>query len=238
MNSQKLIDYKNAGIDGFQRYLNQNKLKTNKIGLFLHSVYANDAASFKLAKECIDMGAEFITVHIAEDEETARSERHTHGASAVEILDKYGLLSEKTILVHCGFCSDEDLSVVKKRGATISICPVSNIFLNTKMVDLKLLEMLGIPWCIGSDGLGTGRTFSLPEQVRTAQKAFPDVSWEKYWNSITTVPGMIFKNDLYTGNIEVGVKSTFLRTEYYGNDANELIQGLLEGKIGYKSIKV
>lgn len=238
MNSHKLINYKKAGVKGFQSYWDENKVNANMIGIFLHSVYANDNDSFELARKCMDAGAEFITVHISEDIATTELEKQAHGMSAVAVLNKYGLLSSKTILVHCGYCSDEDLSVVKKSGSTISVCPISNIFLNTKMIDLYKLENLAIPWCIATDGLGTGRTFSLLRQIDAARRQYPNISLDKYWNSITRVPGMIFHNNLYTGDIEVGTNSTFLRTEYDSDDVNELLKGLVEGKIGYSPIKV
>lgn len=238
MNSKKLASYKNAGINGFKEYWSKNKSDRNKIGVFLHSVYANDIESFELAQECIDIGAEFITVHISEDEETTKFEKSVHGMSAIELLDKYGLLTEKTILVHGGCCSENELSIVKKRGSVISVCPISNSFLNTKMIDLDMLEKMGIPWCISTDGLGTGRTFSLIEQAKVAKDLYSGISAKKYWESITRVPGRFFNNPLYTGNIEVGVQSIFLRTEYDGNDANELIENIMRGKIGYKTIEV
>lgn len=238
MNSNKLASYKEAGIDGFKEYMDKNKSVKNSIGVFLHSVYANDVASLILAQECINMGAEFITVHISEDEETANLEKSVHGVSAVELLDEYGLLSEKSILVHGGYCSKSDLNIVKKRKAIMSICPISNVFLNTKMIDLELLEELGIPWCIASDGLGTGKTFSLIEQARVAKKNYSSISTEKLWRSITRAPGKVFDNALYTGNIEVGAKSVFLNAEYDGDDVDELLEGIMNGKIGYKTIEV
>lgn len=238
MNSKKLASYKNAGVNGFKEYWNKNKSDRNRIGVFLHSVYANDIASFELAKECIDIGAEFITVHISEDEETTKLEQSVHGMSAIELLDKYELLTEKTILVHGGYCSENELSIVKKRGALMSVCPISNSFLNTKMINLDVLEKMGIPWCISTDGLGTGRTFSLIEQTKVAIDLYSGIPMKKYWESITRVPGRFFNNPLYTGNIEVGVQSIFLRTEYDGNDANELIKNVMRGKIGYKTIEV
>lgn len=238
MNSKKLAFYKQAGVNGFKEYWSKNKSDRNRIGIFLHSVYANDIESFELAKECIDRGAEFITVHISEDEETTKLEKSAHGMSAIELLDKYKLLTEKTILVHGGYCSENELSIVRKRGAVISICPISNRFLNTKMIDLDVLEKMEIPWCISTDGLGTGRTFSLIEQAKVAKDSYSGIPTKKYWESITRVPGRIFNNPLYTGNIEVGVQSIFLRVEYDGCDANELIENVMRGKIGYKTIEV
>ena len=106
------------------------------------------------------------------------------------------------------------------------------------MIDLELLEELGIPWCIASDGLGTGKTFSLIEQARVAKKNYSSISTEKLWRSITRAPGKVFDNALYTGNIEVGAKSVFLNAEYDGDDVDELLEGIMNGKIGYKTIEV
>lgn|GEM_PF-2862929 len=238
MNSLKLSNYKKAGIEGFRSYWKENKRSTNRIGIFLHSVYANDENSFILAKQCFDEGAEFITVHVSEDEETTELEKRKHGMTATQVLDKYELLSEKTILVHCGYCTNEDIKLVKNSGANIAVCPISNIFLNTKVVDLCTLESLGIPWCIATDGLGTGRTFSLLEQVKVAKNIFPQISLKKYWDSISRIPGIIFGDTLYTGNIEVGNCNILLKTEYKGNDVNEMLEKLIEGKIGITPIEV
>ncbi len=101
-----------------------------------------------------------------------------------------------------------------------------------------MLESLGIPWCIATDGLGTGRTFSLLEQVKVAKNIFPQISLKKYWYSISRIPGIIFGNSLYTGNIEVGNCNALVKTDYEGNDVDEMFEKLIEGKIGITPIKV
>ena len=238
MNSCKLVEYKDSGVLGFQSYYNKYKSDTNKIGVFLHSIYANDLESFVLAHECMNNGAEFISVHVAEDLYTSELERKKHGMSAISLLQQYGLLSERTIIVHAGYCSDDDLLMIKKSGATISVCPISNEFLNTRMVDLYKLEEMNIPWCIATDGLGTGRTFSLLEQIKVARKIYPQISMSKYWESVTSIPARCFENGLYKGNVELGARSVFLKTEYQGTNVNELIEGLIEGEIGFKPVKM
>ena len=119
----------------------------------------------------------------------------------------------------------------------ICVCPISNSFLKTRMVNLYKLESNGIPWCISTDGLATGRTFSLLDQIRCAMKEYPDIPLERYWSSITTVPAFYYGGELYTGRIENGVRSSFLLTDYAGNDVHELIRNLIEGKIGFKPIR-
>lgn len=236
MNSPKLIKFKEEGIKGFYKFYNENNSTNSSVGIFFHSVYANDDNSFKLALESMKLGAEFITVHVSEDYDTYLLENKIHGMSAIELLNKYNLLNEKTILVHCGYCSEQDLDLISKKGALICVCPISNNFLNTKMPNLYLLEEKKIPWCISSDGLATGRTFSLLKQINEAKKQYPLIPIEKYINSITSIPGLYFKRNSYSGIIEKDTISTFLVVDYEGNDLNELFENLLNNKLKYQLI--
>jgi cytosine/adenosine deaminase-related metal-dependent hydrolase len=238
MDSEKLIAFKNSGIQGFRSFCQNNESAECKVGIFLHSVYSNDESSFRLARECLRECAGFISIHVSEDMATARLESERYCMSAVELLDSYGLLSKKAILVHCGCCSDSDLMLIKERGALICVCPISNSFLNTKTVDLYKLDTIGIPWCITTDGLATGRTFSLLEQIRFVRALYPQIPLSRYWESITTVPAKYFGMPLYTGTVREGVKSTFLLTNYRGTDPSELIANLIEGEIEFKPIKL
>lgn len=234
MNSSKLIKFKENGIEGFKKFYKKNNTETSSVGIFFHSVYANDESSFKLALNCIKEGAEFITVHVSEDKATYLLENQIHGMSAIKILDKYSLLNERTILVHCGYCTDEDLELIKKRRAIIGICPISNKILNTKMPNLYVLEEKKIPWCICSDGLSTGRTFSLIDQIKEAKKNYPLISIERYFESITSIPGLYYNRSLYSGLIEKGVINSFLIADYEGDNVVELLNGILSGKIKYE----
>lgn len=234
MNSSKLIKFKENGIEGFKNFYKKNNKETSSVGIFFHSVYANDESSFNLALDCLKEGAEFITVHISEDKATYLLENQVHRMSAIKTLDKYKLLNEKTILVHCGYCTDEDLELIKKRGAVICVCPISNKVLNTKMPNLYVLEEKNIPWCIGSDGLSTGRTFSLIDQIKEAQKNYPLISVERYFESVTNIPGLYYNRNLYSGFIEKGVISTFLIADYDGENVTELLNGIISGQIKYQ----
>ena len=204
MNNVKLLEYKKLGIEGFIKYNKKSNSEKCSVGVFLHSVYANDQDSFELAKLCMNNGAEFLTTHVSEDYATMIQEKAMHGMTAIEVLDINGLIGESTILVHCGYVSESDLELIKKRGASICICPISNEFLNTKMVDINKLNEIGIPWFIGTDGLATGKTFSLRDQVNMAKKYYSDIRFVDYFAGITSRPGKKFNRKLYTGAIEIG----------------------------------
>lgn len=233
MNSLKLLDYKMAGLDGFKKYFSSNNNEKSSVGVFLHSVYDNDEDSFELAYMCMNAGAEFITIHISEDYSSMCKEIEKYNKTAVELLEDYGLLSEKTILVHCGYTSEKEFKLIKKRKAVIAICPISNKFLNTKMPNIEMLEALGIPWCIATDGLATGRTFSLFEQIQVAKKMFSNISYQKFFNSITVVPAQYYKRKQYTGKIEEGVEANFIEANYNGLEVEKFLENLIQGKIDW-----
>jgi len=231
MLSNKLKSYVTAGTVGFTKYYKEFKSKRISVGIFLHSLYKSDENTLKLAGNCFSLGAEFITVHVAEDAESKCMEVKKFGKSPIEILDEFGLLHEKTILVHGGYLSIKELELISASGSTIAICPISNVFLNTKMVDIELLESLKIPWCIATDGLATGRTFSLVEQVKLAHSFYPQISLERYYRAITSQPAKCYGRKHYTGNIELGTEAKFLTTDYEGNDIEELFSMLFDGSI-------
>ena len=228
MNGRKLEKFKDAGVKGFREYLQRYRSRKCSVGVLLHSLYENDRESIKLARACLEVGAEFFSVHVAEDENTALQEKNFFGESAVTILDKFGLLTDRTILVHCGFVSLRDWEKIAKSGASVAVCPISNKFLNTRMPNLHLLDTYGIPWFLTTDGLGTGKTFSLFEQAKCLKENFPDISYSKIFRSFTALPAALFNRDHYSGNISVGTKAEFLALPLHSLDEKNFFRLLFD----------
>ena len=179
MNSNKLYRFKQKGLRGFKEYFQKYNNDICSVGLFLHSLYCNDDDSLNLAKNCMESGAEFITCHISEDEWSRKKEYDAFGSSPIDVLQNYNILNDKTVLVHGGYLTSGELVKIKESGAIIAICPLSNIFLHNKIADVIQLENMEIPWSVGTDGLATGRTFSLLTQCATLKKQMPHITYEK-----------------------------------------------------------
>ena len=226
MNSPKLERFRLAGLDGFRNYLSAHQSETCSVGVFLHSLYQNDVSSLLLAKACMDNGAEFITVHVAEDAETVELEQRRFGKTAVQTLRDYGLLTDKTILVHCGFVEERDFSLIAESGASIAVCPVSNRFLNSRLPDIPLLDARRIPWYLSTDGLATGRTFSLFSQGRALKQAFPSVSWKHIFQSFTLLPARAFGRTHYSGDIRLGEQAAFVAVQTAQTNTDAFFDGL------------
>lgn len=210
MLTKKLQDYSLDAFNKFIQTFKEKRKETLKIGVFFHSLYANNEENLILAKKCMDYGADFFTIHLSEDVETRAKELERFGKLPIKVLDEYGLLTPKTILVHCGCLVEEELELVALRGATIAVCPKSNKFLNTRVIDIEKLMQLGINWCLCSDGLATGRTFSLMEQGVALRQISEGVSYCDIYDAITSSPAIFISSKKYSGKFSEGSLAKFI----------------------------
>ncbi len=90
----------------------------------------------------------FIT-HIAEgfDPETKQD---------IQTLDREGGLGDHSVLVHGLAFSDDDIKLIKKRGASVVWCADSNMFMFSKTANVKKLLQTGVNLCIGTDSPMSG----------------------------------------------------------------------------------
>jgi len=151
----------------------------------IHSIYS---VSFelikKIARDASERGYKF-QVHLGEtaDEELfvkgkencfeklvypaigrKRYER-VKAENVTEYLEKAGALNELTIAVHCTNLSRKELDRLMEKGASIVLCPRSNIHLKTGFPDVEHLigyEKVGI----GTDGLSTNLSLSVVEEIK------------------------------------------------------------------------
>ncbi len=231
MNSNKLYRFKQKGLRGFKEYFQKYNNDICSVGLFLHSLYCNDDDSLNLAKNCMESGAEFITCHISEDEWSRKKEYDAFGSSPIDVLQNYNILNDKTVLVHGGYLTSGELVKIKESGAIIAICPLSNIFLHNKIADVIQLENMEIPWSVGTDGLATGRTFSLLTQCATLKKQMPHITYEKMLYNITERPAKLYNRKIFTGRIEQGTIATFIGIQYNEKSLEKMLTMLFEGEL-------
>ena len=118
---------------------------------------AHSIASFALAwgdgidveyKKALKQGIPFIT-HIAEgfDDETKED---------LKTLDKKGGLGDHSVLVHGIAFDEEDIKLIKKRGASVVWCADSNMFMFNRTANVGKMLELGVNVCIGTDSPMSG----------------------------------------------------------------------------------
>jgi guanine deaminase len=76
------------------------------------------------------------------------------GTTDTFTLDRFGLLTDRTILAHCNFISDDDIERIKSVGAGIAHCPLSNVYFSHAVLACRHALEAGVDVGLGSDIAG------------------------------------------------------------------------------------
>lgn len=103
-----------------------------------------------------------IQIHISETEREVEDCVGAHGVRPVELLERVGLLGERTLLAHAVWLDDRERELIAASGATIATNPVANMKLAVGAAfDLPAAERLGIPVGLGTDGAGSNNSLDM-----------------------------------------------------------------------------
>jgi 5-methylthioadenosine/S-adenosylhomocysteine deaminase len=133
-----------------------------------HSIHA---ASPDMIRAGAALAYEFglpFHIHVAEGRYEREESIQRHGLSPVAFLDSLGVLSDRTLMVHCVWVDEDDLTLIKERGATVVHNPSANAFLGDGIAPVRDMLEHGIPVCLGTDGGCTNSRQSIFEEMRMA----------------------------------------------------------------------
>jgi guanine deaminase len=113
----------------------------------------------------------YVQTHLSEnkDEIAFATSLYPNAKDYTDIYARYGLLTDKTLLGHCIYLSDREISVLAETGAVGVFCPTSNLFLGSGLFDRDRFDRLGARWSIATD-VGAGTSFSMLETMDEAYK--------------------------------------------------------------------
>uniref|UniRef100_UPI00398E4979 guanine deaminase n=1 Tax=Pristiophorus japonicus TaxID=55135 RepID=UPI00398E4979 len=130
-----------------------------------------------------------------------------------EVYDTHGLLTDKTIMAHGVYLSDEELKLFHKKGAAISHCPNSNISLCSGLFDVRNALNHKVNVGLGTDVSG-GYSPSMLNAVRGAMDTtkilslkssdYEKLSYKEAFRLATLGGSQALGLDNLIGNFEVG----------------------------------
>lgn len=83
-------------------------------------------------------------------------------------LNDFGLITEKSVMAHCGFLSDDDMILFAEKGTAVAHCPISNAYFGNAVTPIaRLLHDYQVETGLGSDISG-GFSPSLFDNIRQA----------------------------------------------------------------------
>lgn len=120
----------------------------------------SDEALAGLGKLAAEIGAP-IQTHCSESDWEHQFVQTRCGMSDTFALDSFGLLTRRTVLAHAGFIDDEDMDLIRERGAGIAHCPLSNTFFANAAFPLRRALEKSVRVGLGTDISGGPSAFLL-----------------------------------------------------------------------------
>ena len=133
------------------------------------------------------------SIHVAEVPEEREFTAHATGPFAALVL-RLGLepgalapfarspvaavapwLGAETLVVHAVDLDDEDRATLARSGATVVLCPRSNLHVSGRTADLPRLLAAGVRLAVGTDSLASSPSLAPLEELRALRRAFPEV---------------------------------------------------------------
>ncbi len=123
-------------------------------GLFgMHASMSLSDGSLKLISQKLNNTP--IHIHVAESDMDENDCLEKYGTNIISRLDKYNLINKDSLIVHGVFMNNEELDIIKNRGAYIVVNTTSNLNNAVGIPDIKKYMKHNIPIMIGNDGLSS-----------------------------------------------------------------------------------
>jgi 5-methylthioadenosine/S-adenosylhomocysteine deaminase len=107
-----------------------------------------------------------FTLHTAEMDYEMDYFQKEYGMSPVQYLDSIGVLGKETLAAHCIHMKEEDLLLLKERGARVAHCIGSNTKAAKGVAPVSSMLRMGIPVGLGTDGPASGNTLDIFTQMK------------------------------------------------------------------------
>ena len=195
-------------------------LKWHKRGLLRYAVTPRFAPTStpELLERAGRLKSEFpdvyVHTHISENKNEVQWVHELFAeAEYADVYDRFGLLSDRTILAHGVHLSEEELDLLARRQSRISHCPNSNLFLGSGLFPLLRVRDAGVLVGLGTD-IGAGTTPSMFTAMADAYKVqqVQGVSLSPFqlWYLATLGGARALSIDAESGSLVAGKSADFL----------------------------
>ena len=144
----------------------------------VHSTYTASRAMLERAQRLAgEYQLPFIT-HASESQVEVETVSSRFGMTPIEYIDSLGLLGPRTLLAHCVHLRDDEVALLKERGASVAHCPESNLKLGNGIARVPYMLKAGVRVALGTDGAATNNDLDMFGEMRTAALIHKGVSMD------------------------------------------------------------
>jgi cytosine/adenosine deaminase-related metal-dependent hydrolase len=155
----------------------------------------------------------------------------------IELVNEYGLLDERLIIVHANYLSSQDIEVVGESGASVVHCPRSHDYFGHTKFRYDELVRAGANVCLGTDSLASSRKIGAqnPEldlwcEMQSFARSYPGVSPREVFQLATRNPAKALRKEGQVGSLETGAFGDMVALAYGGKvDDARVCEEILHG---------
>ena len=223
----------------------------------IHAEYTTTpAAVAQLAEYTREIGAN-MHIHLSETKSEHEECRQRHnGMSPAQYFNSLGAFDTPCVAAHCVWIEGEDYDILKDKGVTVAVNPVSNLKLASGVCDVAKLLDKGINVAIGTDSVASNNSLNFIEEMKffaLAAKGFtgnPAVVSPKDALRAATLAGAKAQGREDTGLIREGFKAdivvldtdkpymypvhNILNNIVYSASGSDVVLTMCDGKVLYR----
>lgn len=132
----------------------------------IHAIYS---VSPELIKFNVDIAKEHnlqLHIHACETKKEVDDCLKQHGCTPIEYLNKHGALSDKTVLAHSVWLSDNDIEILADKGVWLCTNPSSNYKLASGVFMLQKLLNKGCRITLGTDSMASNNDLNMLSEMK------------------------------------------------------------------------
>ncbi len=136
-----------------------------------HSLHG---ASEEAIREAVTVARQLDTrwhIHLAEQKDDVPFARERFGDTPLRVLEKWGVLDARTVLVHGIWLDEGERALLRERGGTVVSCPLTSLALGDGVLELADLVGRGVPVALGTDMNAAPCIFSEMRAAENLQRA-------------------------------------------------------------------
>ena len=117
--------------------------------------------------QLVDKYQVHVQSHCSEGQWEHDHVKERFGKTDTEVLNDFGLLTEKSVMAHCNFIDEHDGNLFVETGTAVAHCPISNAYFANGVIPTKRLKEQGVEMGLGTDISG-GFSPSLWDNIKQA----------------------------------------------------------------------
>jgi len=144
-----------------------------------HGTYTCGPENLQKSFDIADKYNVLLHIHCSETREEVYDIQKRYGLRPIGQLKKYGLLCEKMVLAHCGWITKNEILDIKKGGAKVSHCPVSNMKTATGgYAPIPELLDSDVTVGLGTDGAASNNTLDMFDTIKFCALIHKQHRWD------------------------------------------------------------